>query len=56
MTPVEFGKEVSRTSLLSLVEVAHYVGLLLPDVDRFLEFHLTLQVKQHTQRNILKLP
>ncbi len=45
MTPVEFGQEVSGTRFLGLVEIAHYVGLLLPDVDRFLEFHLPLRVK-----------
>lgn len=53
MTAVEFGKEVSGTSLLRLVEVAHYVGLLLPDVDGFLELHLTLEFKKQAQRKIL---
>lgn len=42
MTLVEFGQEVSGTRLLSLMEIAHYVGLLLPDVDRFLELHFPL--------------
>lgn len=42
---VEFGQEVSGTRFLGLVEIAHYVGLLLPDVDCFLEFHFPLEIK-----------
>lgn len=45
MTPVEFGQEVSGARFLSLVEIAHYVGLLLPDMDCFLEFHFPLGIK-----------
>lgn len=48
VTPVEFGQEVSWTRLLSLVEIAHYVGLLLPDVDGLLEFHFPLRMSEHT--------
>lgn len=39
---VEFGQEVGGARFFRLVEIAHYVGLLLPDVDRFLKFHFPL--------------
>lgn len=42
VTMVEFGQEVGAARLLALLEIAHYVGLLLPDVDRFLELHFAL--------------
>lgn len=42
VTMVEFGQEVGAARLLALMEIAHYVGLLLPDVDRFLELHFAL--------------
>lgn len=42
VTLVEFGQEVGAARLLALMEIAHYVGLLLPDVDRFLELHFAL--------------
>lgn len=50
VTSVEFGQEVGGTRLLGLVEIAHHVGLLLPDVDRFLELHLPLRITQRTER------
>lgn len=43
---VEFGQEVSGTSFFSLVEISHYVSLLLPDVDCFLELHLPLRLNK----------
>lgn len=43
MTLVEFGQEVGGPRFHGLMEIAHYVGLLLPDMDRFLEFHLALE-------------
>lgn len=43
MTLVEFGQEVSGPRFLGLMEIAHYVGLLLPDMDCFLELHLALE-------------
>lgn len=54
MALVEFGQEVGGTRLLSLVKIAHNVGLLLPDMDCFLKLHFPLVVKdkwkmlQHT--------
>lgn len=42
VSPVEFGQEVGGARFFRLVEIAHYVGLLLPDVDRFLKFHFPL--------------
>lgn len=50
MTPVEFGQEVSGTRFYSLMEIAHNVSLLLPDVDRFLEFHFPLRIKLNAHR------
>lgn len=40
---VEFGQEVCRSRLFALVEITHHVGLLLPDVDGFLQFHFALR-------------
>ncbi len=40
---VELGQEVCGTLRLGLVEVAHDVRLLLPDVDGLLQLHLPLQ-------------
>lgn len=40
---VEFGEEVSGTRHLGLMEVAHDVSFLLPDVDGFLQLHLALK-------------
>lgn len=42
VTVVELGQEVGAARLLALVEVAHDVGLLLPDVDGLLELHFAL--------------
>lgn len=39
---VEFGQEVCGARCLRLVEIAHDVCLLLPDVDGLLELHLPL--------------
>lgn len=45
---VEFGQEVGWSGFFGLVEIAHHVGLLLPDVDRFFQLHLTLQWESET--------
>lgn len=45
---VEFGQEVCRSRLFVLVEITHHVGLLLPDVDGFLQFHFTLRCEWET--------
>lgn len=48
VTLVEFGQEVGAARLLTLMKVAHDVGLLLPHVDRFLELHFALWEERET--------
>ena len=43
MTSDELGKEVRGLRLLAVLEVSHYVVLLLPDFNSLLQFHLTLK-------------
>lgn len=54
VTLVKFRQEICGARRLSLAEVAHHVGLLLPDVDGLLQLHLTLSITegkrfQHTE-------
>lgn len=50
MTLVELGQEVRRLRFFICAEIAHQVGLLLPGVSRFLEFHFTLKRKTTLKR------
>lgn len=42
MSGDELGEEISGLGLLGVLEVIHYVSLLLPDFNSLLQFHLTL--------------
>lgn len=55
MTLVEFGQEVSGPRFLGLMEIAHYVGLLLPDMDCFLELHLALESDSTQSDSVVEL-
>lgn len=42
MSNIKSGQKVRRAWYLRLMEIAHNVGLLLPDIDGLLQLHLTL--------------
>lgn len=56
MSPVEFGQEISGTWFRGLTKVAHDVSFLLPNIDRFLEFHFTLGTRQDKGKNVALPP
>lgn len=55
MTSHEFGKEVLGFRLLRLIPVSHYVTLLLPDLDRLLQLHLSLDNQHVDDAHILDI-
>lgn len=56
MSSVEFGQEISGTWFRGLAKVAHDVSFLLPNIDRFLEFHFTLGMRQDMCKNVALPP
>lgn len=53
MSNIKSGQKVRRAWYLRLMEIAHNVGLLLPDIDGLLQLHLTLNDKHVNHTGVI---
>lgn len=55
MSLVEFGQEVRGSLIFGLRKIAHYVSSLLPNLNCFLKFHFTLEMRHNKEKRSVLL-